>query len=147
MTDATLAAAEAVPNWTAILLAITIAGALLALGGIVAALFSSTVHEGEVNTRSATRGRLASEEKGERDQLDPHRADAAERSAEHVARWEARYAAHQIVRPANGNLGDLAALEGKRLQLDGLGKTRWELALAGVGVILSTAGSILSLYV
>ncbi len=60
--------------------------------------------------------------------------------------WDAVYARHDVVRPSYGNLTQLAARESERLLDAVLRATRGDVLIALTGLLLSTAGSVWSLF-
>jgi len=134
------------PTMQIVMLVLTLAGAGIAAWGLVSAYMGTRSQTSAANERIETRTRLQAEEKAEHAQIDTSIRNAGDLNKAIFDKYEALYSTQSIVRPTRANLPDLAALEAQRLQLDGVGSTRQGLVVAAVGLVISTAGGVLSLF-
>lgn len=122
----------------------TVLGFALTAGNIIAAYVGARKQLATEDERIATAGRLFTEEMAELKALSERTAETS--TALH-AKYKALYESHGLVRPSYDNLADLSAYESRRLVGVLLTASRGNLIWAGVGLLISTVASVVSLFI
>lgn len=128
-----------------IIAALYVLGLVLTVAGLALAYLGARKQLKLEDRRIDESRQLAGEERAAMDARKPEQV-TAEYSATIYERFEAQYAARDLIRPTYDNLPYLAAFEARRLAGIILDGSRGNLSWAGVGVILSTAASVWSLW-
>ena len=129
-----------------ILAGLTALGAGIAAFGLIGAYRSARKDYVRAGERIDKMKSLGAEERDENRNRQPEEITAELSQARHE-RFERLYAEIDVVRPSYDSLPYLAAYEAQRLLGIILESTRTNLLTAGVGLLLSTAASIASLFV
>lgn len=118
----------------------TVIGAAMTAAGLIRVFIDARREYENAGRRIETMQRLASEEEVESEGVTGDEACAIH------AKYIQLYKAHDLVRPDFGNVAYLSAFESKRLMGLVLRETKGDFALAVIGLVVSTAAGVASLW-